>query len=821
MDIELSFGDTPDLHEDFDSNPDLQEDFGIGVMPSGVISVNGKTGNVIITRDDLGAQETLVSGKNIKTINGNSLLGSGNLEISGGGTNDHRQLTNRNAPDQHPIESITGLGGQLNLKQDTLVSGENIKTINDQSILGTGNLNISTGTSDYTQLINKPSINNVTLDGDKTSAELSLASQASVTDINSKIPNQASSNNQLADKDFVNSSISTATATFRGTFTSLQTLQNTNGDRNDYAFYSHTDTAGNTIYDRYKYVGLPDSRVPAGYTEMLWLQKPRNATPYIDTGYKIQSTDKIYMKLYGWEYEATEYEVFGAIDSNNKYFRIQKQYLGEAALVQTSGGSVYAAQLYNGTAIIECYDGKVYRSDINGENKTLAGNLTLDTVDANLYLFAYNKSTDGTVTRYPQWVRIGDFIVYDQNDNKKLELVPCSDPLGNNGYYETVSGRFIGPVEGSGTFVAQGISADKWLFEYSLNNSSFTAAQWATINSGLTSQVATDINTINGLIPSQAGINNQLADKGYVESSISTATASFKGTFTSLTTLQATEGDRNDYAFYAHTDSSGNTVYDRYKYVGPKDVILPAGYTQVERISGNYINLNILPRNDWHFILKVSSPYFANWAPAVPVFGVQSGNTRYDMYKPSYEDPLFLKTTAGQWGKQVSNNDIHTIEVKSNRAMYIDGSLTATIGSTTNLPTTPVYLLGVNSNGSAWKQNNVYCYGLTIYDNEENLLMDLVPCIRDQDGSIGVYDLAGTINPDTNSPFYGGATSSAPLSEDKWEYEYSLNNTSFTSSQWSTINSGLAAHVTSNGYDASATQVLKNINGTLTWVTET
>lgn len=32
-----------------------------------------------------GKQDTLVSGENIKTINGDSILGSGNLTISGGG----------------------------------------------------------------------------------------------------------------------------------------------------------------------------------------------------------------------------------------------------------------------------------------------------------------------------------------------------------------------------------------------------------------------------------------------------------------------------------------------------------------------------------------------------------------------------------------------------------------------------------------------------------------------------------------------------------------------------------------------------------------
>lgn len=45
-----------------------------------------------------------------------------------------------------------------------------------------------------------------------------LAQASDVSAIEAKIPNAASSSNQLADKEFVNSSISTATATFQGTY---------------------------------------------------------------------------------------------------------------------------------------------------------------------------------------------------------------------------------------------------------------------------------------------------------------------------------------------------------------------------------------------------------------------------------------------------------------------------------------------------------------------------------------------------------------------------------------------------------------------------
>lgn len=78
--------------------------------------------------------------------------------------------------------------------------------------------------------------------------------QADINTINSYIPDQTSIDNQLADKDFVNSSISTATATFIGTFNSIEEITG-DYDNNDYVFIQEIDSAGNTLYKRYKYNG--------------------------------------------------------------------------------------------------------------------------------------------------------------------------------------------------------------------------------------------------------------------------------------------------------------------------------------------------------------------------------------------------------------------------------------------------------------------------------------------------------------------------------------------------------------------------------------
>lgn len=155
----------------------------------------------------------------------------------------------------------------------------------------------------YGDLDNKPQINNVTLVGNKTASALGLTtptdlqpitedisalqtsvankqdalSQAQleaansgidttkvgqiatntndITAIEGKIPAQATAENQLADKNFVNSTVATNTANFIGTFNSVAELEAYSGTvtNNDYAFVATEDQAGNTLYDRYKY----------------------------------------------------------------------------------------------------------------------------------------------------------------------------------------------------------------------------------------------------------------------------------------------------------------------------------------------------------------------------------------------------------------------------------------------------------------------------------------------------------------------------------------------------------------------------------------
>lgn len=108
-------------------------------------------------------------------------------------------------------------------------------------------------------------------------------------------------------------------------------------------------------------------------------------------------------------------------------------------------------------------------------------------------------------------------------------------------------------------------------------NNAVKATTDATLNASSTNPVqnkavTSAINEINGKIPTQASSTNKLADKEFVNSSVSTNTANYISDnglpFTSIADLEAYSGTltNNDYAFVVSTDSAGNTVYNRYKY---------------------------------------------------------------------------------------------------------------------------------------------------------------------------------------------------------------------------------------------------------------
>lgn len=121
-----------------------------------------------------GKQDTLVgsgTGQNIKTINSSSILGTGDIALQTpltAGTDYQTPLTFDTTPTASSTNPVTsgGVKTALDGKQATLVSGTNIKTVNGNSLLGSGDIAQvqadwnEADTSDPSYIQNKPTIIN-------------------------------------------------------------------------------------------------------------------------------------------------------------------------------------------------------------------------------------------------------------------------------------------------------------------------------------------------------------------------------------------------------------------------------------------------------------------------------------------------------------------------------------------------------------------------------------------------------------------------------------------------------------------------------------
>lgn len=113
--------------------------------------INTNDDKQFISSDDRtkwdGKQEKLVSGKGIKTLNNTTLLGEGNIEITpksiGAAAESHKHKPSEIETDDSNMFVSLEEKKAWNAKQAALTSGENIKTLNSESLLGEGNIEIT------------------------------------------------------------------------------------------------------------------------------------------------------------------------------------------------------------------------------------------------------------------------------------------------------------------------------------------------------------------------------------------------------------------------------------------------------------------------------------------------------------------------------------------------------------------------------------------------------------------------------------------------------------------------------------------------------
>ena len=215
----------------------------------------------------------------------------------------------------------------------------------------------------------------------------------------------------------------------------------------------------------------------------------------------------------------------------------------------------------NGNVTIQGYSINATTLQVGGSN--VATESSISTFFANFFDI-YNGSTQIT---YEQYVALQDKSNVSLKAKHGLWTEQFLSALGMNSQGGGTGGGGVSSIRVSSSSV---ITPDSDGI-VDLTNYITTATERNNWNTA-----STNINTLWAKVPSATfNTGNELADKAFVNSSISTATATFRGTNTTATTESAfltwangLTHDLNDYVFWKTIDDVGNTTYKRYKYDG-------------------------------------------------------------------------------------------------------------------------------------------------------------------------------------------------------------------------------------------------------------
>ena len=337
---------------------------------------------------------------------------------------------------------------------------------------------------------------------DAEEARARAAEQANANDIDgieSKIPEAASDQNQLADKQFVNSSIQTATAEFKGTYNLC------------------TDLYLSVITATHEQIGvaLKTAIQQADNNDYCFVQIPvSNDTPTVIASvqrYKFNGTNWLFE--YALNNSGFTQAQWDAINSGITS--------GDVSKLSALPTSAQLTSLLNDEEQARIADVDAEESRAKAAEQLNATNIGNEITRAE----AAEQTLQGNIDAEETRARGAEGILQNNIDAEETRARGAESTLQNNIDSEETRAR---------------------------------AAE---------QQNAADIDAIEAKIPVAASSSNQLADKAFVNSSIQTNTAEFKGTFNSLAELQQVTANANDYGYVVSTDSAGNTVYSRYKYV--------------------------------------------------------------------------------------------------------------------------------------------------------------------------------------------------------------------------------------------------------------
>lgn len=633
----------------------------------------------------------------------------------------------------------------------------------------------------------------------KTSQLVNDSNYTTVTQLNKVtelIPNTATADNQLADKNFVNSSISTATAEFRGTVENLENLNSISANINDYAFYKHIDESGNTLFDRYKF------------------------------------TDK-------WEYEYT---------LNNSSFTAEQWATINSGITENSIPTK-TSELTNDSNYTTSKDIQIAINNIPhaGFEDILAGVIGRTKVEWNdLNVGEYGSNSTYNGGTLPPVMLESTTAFWNSSSGKPLDIsfhftrkekmtslqVKCP-PYGNSSPTMTVYYAQEGDTEltlykeiatisiidrKSYDFNEEGISADYWVVRFTSSGwidlrlckpgSSFTPRLYSEVfheqimdklngyqpigNYALKSEIPTVNNA--SLVIQQNGID--IATFTANSATDTTVDISIPTNYVDLSSDQTIAGKK---VF------STKPVYEEHVVVGHN---LPDEYQEVEYIQSGgtqYIDTGINPKIKPRLVVNMmllnsadkdywgnkaidGSSYFANFAGGILMY------YRYG------------KITSINTGVGAPFNEFHEWDVSD--TIYLDKVKLYTTNNvyTYNANQSNIYLFK-----SARSYGNFRASYFILYDGDEKV-REYYPCYRKSDNAIGLFDkVSNTFFPNLGSDIF--LKGNDIISGEAIVERELISNAD--------IKANITAYLKNiANYDVNKIQVLKNVNGIFKWIDE-
>ena len=322
---------------------------------------------------------------------------------------------------------------------------------------------------------------------------------------------------------------------------------------------------------------------------------------------------------------------------------------------------------------------------------------------------------------------------------------------------------------------------------------------------------ADDIDAIDGKIPAAASDQNQLADKQFVNSSIQTATAEFKGTFNEVSDLHLTvsatrlqiaaalpnvvaSANNNDYAFVQIpvADATPTVIasIERYKYNGSQWLFEYAlnnsGFTQAQWdalnsgiTSGLVAKLSALPTNS-----ELTTLLAGKQAVIVDLQTIREGAA--------------AGTTAVQPAALQSEAETRAAAdtALGNRVSTIEGKIPVAASPQNQLADKQYVDDGISTATAEFKgsYNEVSDLHLTITATRSEIAAELGTVISGADNNDYAYVQIPVAN---DAPTTIASVERYKFNGTAWAFEYELNNSGFSAAQWAAINSGITSGLVS------------------------